>query len=124
MKKEGLIIGALVLLLISVSIFSVLTYNKTVFLNSEINRLEDEKAQALNERDALMAENDNLKDKLLMLQQDVSEIYKGCINDNACKGHFPGVRWNCNNVGDEVDDPSHVCECDSSCNLIATEIKN
>lgn len=127
MKKENVIISILVILLISVSVFSFLTYNKTVMLNSEIEtlntdiiQLNNDKEQLIADKDSLVLENGDLKDKLQRIQADVSTIYKTCMKDNACKGRFPGISWECNNVGDEVSDPSHNCVCDSSCNLNAT----
>jgi hypothetical protein len=70
----------------------------------------------------LTTERDNLQEKYDLLIDDVREIYKTCRDGNACLGHYPGVSWYCNNVGDEVDDYSHICICDVSCEFKATEI--
>jgi outer membrane murein-binding lipoprotein Lpp len=84
-------------------------------LQSNINGLNADKNDLTNKLDILQGKYD-------LLEQDVAKIYKGCMKENACKGRFPSVSWYCNNVGDEVSDPSHICVCDSSCNLNATQI--
>jgi len=123
MKKESVIIGVLVILLIILAVIIFIFYNKNVELGRDNQDLINTNSNLLQEKDNLnnkIAEKDS---ELSMLQQDVEKIYKSCIAQNACKGHFPGIRWNCNNVGDETNiNPSHVCVCDSSCNLNATEI--
>lgn len=125
MKKESLIIGVLVIVLIGLGILAFVFYNKNIHLGDEKNLLSSEKEQAISEREQCLADKKIALDELQMMQEDVAKIYKGCITDNACKGHYPGVRWNCNNVGDETNvNPSHICVCDSSCSLNATAIKN
>ena len=57
-----------------------------------------------------------------MLKDDVFQLKKSCISDNICKGHFPGVRWNCNFQGDAVDNPSHTCVCNDNCEMSSTKI--
>ena len=125
MEKSRLIIIILVVLLIAVGIFLVVNILKINKLNNENNQLRIEKSQVESDRDKYLADNKELRDQMQMLQQDVEKIYKSCITQNACKGHFPGIRWSCNNVGDAVngDMASHVCVCDSSCNLVATQVK-
>lgn len=98
-------------------------------MNSEIDGLKKTNSDLLTERGQLKDEIESYKAKiaktdaeLAKLQEDVAKIYKTCITNNACKGHYPGISWNCNNVGDEVSDPSHTCVCDSACNLKATAI--
>jgi len=87
-------------------------------LNSQIRNLVDEKNDLTSQLD-LLQKNYNL------LKDDVFELEKSCLSENACRGHFPNVRWYCNNVGDETNvNPSHVCICDSACSLNITEIKN
>lgn len=86
-------------------------------LQSEISQLNIDKNNLVSEKNALQEKND-------LLIQDVAKIYKTCLRENACKGHYPGVSWYCNNVGDEsLDNPSHICICDTRCDLNATEIK-
>jgi outer membrane murein-binding lipoprotein Lpp len=131
MEKKSVIIGILILAVVALVIFVAIGYNKNVNLTSRNNQLEADRAQlssdkekVINEREQCQTEVQNLNSKLSMLQEDVSKIYKTCITQNVCKGHYPGVRWNCNNVGDETNvNPSHICVCDSSCSLNATEIK-
>ncbi|MCX6750873.1 MAG: hypothetical protein NTZ83_05425 [Candidatus Pacearchaeota archaeon] len=94
-----------------------------ISLDNQVAQLSAEKNNLISERDTLHADKDILQQKYDLLYQDVQNIYKSCITQNACKGRFPGVRWYCNNVGDEVNDPSHICICDSSCNLKTTEIQ-
>ena len=122
MNKRGLVKKILVIAVIVLAVLLVIFYNKTTKLNSENLGLKEE-------RDALLAENGQLKDtkialdkELGMLKDDIAGIYKTCMTQNACKGRYPNVRWNCNNVGDEASDPSHICICDASCNLNVTAI--
>jgi len=92
-------------------------------VKAEINRLNEENNQLNMEKQDLTSQLDLLQKKYDLLEEDVRKIYKGCITENACKGHYPSVSWYCNNVGDEIiNNPSHVCVCDSSCNLKATQI--
>lgn len=92
-------------------------------LNNQIVQLTDDKTNLINERNSLQTKVSNLESKNNLLTQDVAKIYKTCITENACKGHYPSVSWYCNNVGDEVADYSHICVCDSACNLNATQVK-
>lgn len=95
---------------------------EVTFLNNQVNQLSEERDNLISERDNLKTDLDNLQEKYGILILDIQKIYKSCITENACKGHLPGVTWYCNNIGDEVSDPSHTCICDSSCNMKATEI--
>jgi len=131
-KKSIIITGILVGMIIFFCILTFILYNKNTILNSENNQLfqeretlSQEKDVLINEREELMIKVQSLDSELLLLKEDVSNIYKSCSSQNACKGHYPGVRWICNNVGDEADEAiaSHTCVCDSSCNLSTTEIK-
>lgn len=130
MIKRGLVIGGLICIIVIVGVLAGVLYTKNLNLTSRNNQLETDRAQLSSEKEQILGEKEqcrtevqNLNSRLSMLQEDVSKIYKTCINDGVCKGHYPGVRWNCNNVGDETDfNPSHTCICDSSCNLNATEI--
>lgn len=122
----------LVLAIVILAVFVIIQYSKNVSLTSRNNQLEadrtqlsNDKQQILNEKEQCRSEVQTLNSKLSMLQEDVNKIYKSCITQNVCKGHYPGVRWNCNNVGDETNvNPSHICVCDSACSLNLTEIKN
>lgn len=85
-------------------------------LQSNINGLNADKNDLTNKLDTLQGKYD-------LLEQDVAKIYKTCMKENVCKGRFPNISWSCNNVGDETNtNPSHICFCDSSCNLNATPI--
>jgi hypothetical protein len=131
MKKESVVIVVLVILIIAIFIFAIIEYKQNTALKDKNTGLEADRTQLNSDKEQLTNENrqvttdlKNLQVKYDLLTQDVAQIYKGCYKDNACKGRYPGVRWNCNNVGDETDtNPSHICVCDSSCNLNATEIK-
>jgi hypothetical protein len=122
MKTKTLIIIliSVIVILLAILIYGVYTgFKAKAIINSmqtEINQLNQDKID-------LNSQLKSLQNQYNLLQQDVAKIYKGCIKENACKGHYPGVRWYCNNVGDEVTDHSHTCVCDSGCNLNATEIK-
>ena len=127
----NILVLVLAVLLVAVAIFAGIMYNKTTLLNSEIDKLNsqvstlnNDKSQLVVERDSLRSNLTTLQSQINMLQQDVAQIYKGCINNNACKGRYPGVRWLCNNVGDQADNntASHICVCDASCQLNATAI--
>jgi len=131
MKNLTIVLAVLIILLTGVVIFAGIMYNKTTLLNSEIDKLSSQVSALNNDKSNLIAERDSLRSNLTalqsetqMLQQDVTQIYKGCINNNACKGHYPGIRWLCNNVGDLADNntASHICVCDASCQLNATQI--
>jgi len=129
MIDRRVIFGVLIVLIVLAGVLAGFLYNQNVNLLSKNNQLEADKAQlnseklqVIDEREQCRTEMQSLNSQLTMLQEDVSKIYRGCIQ-GACKGHYPGVRWNCNNVGDETNvNPSHVCICDSGCNLNATEI--
>lgn len=123
---------SLTIILISLTtiflIASVLLFVNRISLNKEIEKgelkiveLTDDKTALLNEKENLQTKISDLELKYDLLKQDVAKIYKTCLTENACKGHYPGVSWYCNNVGDEVSDYSHICVCDSACNLNATE---
>ena len=131
MGNRNILVLVLTVLLVGVVIFAGMMYNETTILNSEISRLNsqvsalnNDKSQLIDERESLRSDLTSLQSKNKMLEEDVAEIYKGCIIDNVCKGHFPGIRWLCNNVGDPADDntASHTCVCDSKCQLNATKI--
>ena len=131
MEKKKVITGLLILIIMLLAIFAIIEYNKNLQLNIRNNQLEADRAQISKDKEDVMnqfeqyriqSQNDHLKYNMLL--EDVAKIYKTCITQNACKGRYPGIRWDCNNVGDEVStNPSHICVCDSSCNLNATEIK-
>ena len=126
MKKEAWIIIVLLVIVTGLLILIYLDYNEKNKLNSEITQLNADKEQLFNEKEQIVLERKGLLDQLDLLKDDVAEIYKTCITQNACKGHYPGIRWYCNNVGDETtpDTASHTCECDSSCELKLTVLRN
>lgn len=122
MKKSLITIGLIVLIVLGFASAGYF-YVQNTNLNSQNDDLESQNAQIRDEREQCRTEVQGLNSKLSMLTDDVAKIYKTCITDNVCKGHYPGVRWNCNNVGDETNvNPSHVCVCDSACNLNITQI--
>jgi hypothetical protein len=115
MKKGN--ITTIILISIIVILLVVLGYGVYTGIKARamINQLSAEKEN-------LTLQLNTLTVKYGMLQDDVFQLKKSCITQNACWGHFPGVRWYCNNVGDAVNDPSHICVCDDTCNLNATLI--
>lgn len=133
MGNRNILVLVLAVLLVVVAIFAGIMYNKTTLLNSEsdklnsqISALNNDKSQLIDERESLRSDLAALQSKTKMLEEDVTAIYsKTCNLDNVCKGHYPGIRWLCNNVGDLADNntASHTCICDVSCQLNATEIK-
>lgn len=110
MKRGQILTTILIVLIILVSIFAIIVYNKNNSLSLENNQLISEREQLRNERQ-------DLNSKLSMLQDDVFNLKKSCISDNICKGHFPSIRWKCNINGDAVDDGDRTCFCDDNCNL-------
>jgi uncharacterized protein YpmS len=132
MKKEKVIVWTLAGVILILIVLTCILYFKNVALASEREQLIQDRTQLSQEKDELISERENLRrdmeslgSELDLLKEDVASIYKGCISENACKGRYPNIRWNCNNVGDEADESlaSHICVCDSSCNLNATEIR-
>jgi hypothetical protein len=117
--KKGVSILTIILISIIVILLAILAYGLyTGFrVKAMINSLTLEKNNLTNQLSAL-------QEKYNLLQQDVANIYKTCLRDNACKGRFPNVSWYCNNVGDEADlsNASHICVCDSKCDLNLTAI--
>ena len=116
MKERGKVI-VLVLISIIIILSGILAYGVyTGFkVKAELIRLNAENQN-------LSSELENLQGEYALLIDDVAEIYKTCLTENVCKGRYPGTSWYCNNVGNEVDDPSHLCVCDASCNLNSTSI--
>lgn len=131
MEKKSIVIIILSVLLITATAILIFGYFKGKELVNIINQLEQDRAKISKEKEDVISQfeqcrtnTQELNSKLSMLQEDVAKIYKTCFTQNACKGRFPNIRWNCNNVGDEANiNPSHICYCDSFCNLIITEIK-
>lgn len=117
-KVVYILITAIIILILGLGLeaymlrLTVLELSDSNSMNNQLNM----------EKQELISDLKSLQDDYSLLYQDVQEIYKSCINEGACRGRFPGVSWYCNNVGDETNNPSHICSCDSSCNLKATEI--
>lgn len=129
MKKRDIIFLVLFLGVITLSIFIAIFYFENNNLKTQNARLEWERAEisrekevVINDREICKEEVVSLKADLDLLEEDVSKIYMGCISDNKCKGHYPGIRWYCNVEGDAVSDASHICSCDENCKLITTLI--
>jgi cell division protein FtsL len=125
-KVVPVLIATIIVLIIGLGLEAYMLRLTVLELNQEKdmnNQLNMENQDLILERDTLKIDKDVLQEKYDLLEEDVQNIYKSCITQNGCKGRFPGVRWYCNNVGDEtVDNPSHTCICDSSCNLKTTPI--
>jgi cell division protein FtsB len=134
-KKRGsklvtILISLIVILVIFIGYFiytGIQVKKNVAFLETELSILDESNQDLIENNDNLETENQNLMSKLDtfqikydMLKEDVEKIYKSCMPGNACQGRFPGISWNCNNVGDETDDPSHICICDVSCKFKAT----
>ena len=127
MKKVGskltIILVSVIILLSLILIYGFYTgfrvKEELANLNSQITNLVAEKNNVTFQLDSLQKNYNLLKD-------DVFELEKSCLSENACKGRFPNIRWYCNNVGDEIINPSHIashiCFCDNQCNLNATAI--
>jgi len=129
MKKRDIILLILVLGVITLSIFIAIFYFENNKLKVENARLEWEKAEISREKEVVINEKEicreevvSLKADLDLLEEDVSKIYMGCISNNKCNGHYPGIRWYCNIDGDAVSNASNICSCDESCKLVITSI--
>ncbi len=122
--KERKKVLVIVLISVIVVLCGILAYGVyTGFrVKAEINSLNSQIEQLGAEKENLTVQLNILTAKYGLLQDDVFQMKKSCITQNICWGHFPGVRWYCNNVGDAVNNPSHICVCDDSCNLNATEL--
>ncbi|MDD5012479.1 MAG: hypothetical protein PHQ66_02445 [Candidatus Nanoarchaeia archaeon] len=118
-SKVTIILISIIAVLVVILIYGVYTGIK---VKAAINSLEEQVQQLTSDRNNLSSQLNELLVKYDMLKDDVFELEKSCITNNACKGHFPGIRWNCNNVGDEVSDYSHICVCDDSCEISITPI--
>ena len=121
MKKN---VTVIILVSVIVALSAVLVYGvyTGIRVRTVINSLNSQIEQLSEEKENLTVQLNTLTVKYGLLQDDVFQLKKSCITQNVCWGHFPGVRWYCNNVGDAVDNPSHICVCDSNCNLNATQI--
>lgn len=124
--KKGRNVFVIILISIIIVLLIVLGYGiySGVRVKAEITSLNNQIGQLDMDKADLNLKLDTLQKKYDLLYEDVRAVYKTCIVENACRGRLPGVSWYCNNVGDEVSDPSHTCVCDASCNLKATIIKN
>ena len=123
MKKNVVVIVLVSVIIILLIILGYGVYTG-VKVKAMINSLNSEIGQLTTEKESLNSQLNSLQKNYDLLKDDVVKIYKTCIVENICKGHYPGVSWYCNNVGDEAsNNPSHICACDSKCNLNATEIK-
>lgn len=143
MKKETGIIAALAIFLAVVLLLGFLNYknlsskistleqknsnlvaegeslkNEISQLNSQISSLNQEKSGLTSERESLRADVARISSSLSMMQEDITKIRKGCINENVCKGHVSGIRYRCNIQGDAVDNGDRICECDDNCEVI------
>jgi hypothetical protein len=125
MKKEisklTIILSLIITILLIVLGYGVYTGFR---VKAMISSLETQVQQLTTEKNNLTSQLDALQHKYNLLEQDVSKIYKTCMKENVCKGRFPLVSWDCNNIGDEVNNPSHICFCDNDCNLNATQISH
>jgi hypothetical protein len=118
-SKLTIALISVIIVLLGILAYGVYTGMK---VKAELINLNSQISTLVNEKNELTSKVDSLQQKDDLLLQDVAKIYKTCMNENACKGRYPNISWYCNNVGDEVSDPSHICVCDSSCNLNATAI--
>lgn len=120
-NKTTIILGSIIVVLVVILGYGFYT---GVRVKAEINNLNSQINQLTGEKDGLTSQLSALQKNYDLLIKDVAQIYKTCMKENACKGRYPNISWQCNNVGDEADNPSHTCICDSSCNLIATQISS
>lgn len=118
-NKIIIILGIIIFLLLCVVGYGFYTGLK---IKSEILLLKEERDNFHNELNKVSEDKEDLNKKYELLLNDVAEIYKTCMTEDACRGRYPLVSWYCNNVGDEVPDPSHVCVCDNSCKLSISQI--
>ena len=131
MERGKTIITVLIVVLVVILAFALFMYNKNnqlksenKALNSENQQLTSERDQLSNEKTAIVNEREQcrnetyiLNSRLSMLEEDVFQLKKSCMSNNACQGHFPSIRWKCNIQGDAVNDGDKTCICDENCNL-------
>jgi hypothetical protein len=123
-KKREIVFWILIIVTILICIFSGIVYSKNVKLKKQNDALEsildnvrELKNEAVSDMEQCQIDKEMLAQELIMLNEDVSKLKRGCIEDNACKGHFPDIRWVCNINGDAVNDGDRICVCDANCNL-------
>jgi len=116
----------LVTILVSIIIFLLIILGYGVYagfqVRAQVANLNNEIVKLTIEKENLNSDLKSLQQDYNLLYEDIQKIYKSCLNEGPCKGHFPGMSWYCNVYGDEVNDPSHICVCDSSCKMNATEL--
>jgi len=118
-SKLTIVLVSVIVVLSGILIYGIYTGIK---VKAEFANLNSQISNLVSEKNSLTFQLDELQGKYDLLKDDVFELEKSCITENACKGHFPNVRWYCNNAGDEVSNYSHICVCDNLCNLNATTI--
>ena len=122
MGKNNLVIVLGIVLAICIA-FTIILYIQNNNSKLEISRLFQENNNLVQQNEQLNSDLKSAFNNLDRLQKDVEQIYKSCPVGNVCTGHFPLISWNCNNVGDLAEEnASHICFCDSSCKLNATQI--
>jgi hypothetical protein len=131
MKKENVIIIILSCLFIIILVLLILSFIQKAKLESENINLLSERGELKGEIGLLRTEKNLATDnfgqcqnekqlintELSMLKDDLLELSKSCITENACKTHFPNIRWICNVNGDAVANGDKICYCDTNCNL-------
>ncbi len=122
MRRIKILSVILAFLFIVNFVFSYICYKKNVEIKENLALLIEERDSLILEKELLKSDLNYANQRIGLLVEDVANIYKGCINEEPCKGHYPEVRWYCNVEGDEVSDPSHVCVCDASCQMSATQL--
>jgi len=132
MKKSGIIIIVLSVLLVVVVGILIYGVSQGVKARNIINglearniQLEEDREQINRDKEDALSQLDECKDQELiannkynMITQDWSKIQKSCMTDNVCRGKFAFMRYACNAQGDAVDDGDKICECDQNCQLI------
>jgi hypothetical protein len=123
-KKKEILIWTLIAITIFICVIAGTVYSKNIQLKKQNYALEtilddvrELKNQAVDDMEQCQTDKEILLTELIMLNEDISKIKKGCVEDNACKGHFPDVRWICNVNGDAVNNGDKICVCDANCNL-------
>lgn len=120
-NKLTIILISIIIILLAILVYGVYTGFK---VRAIINSLQSEINNLNKEKNNLTSQFNSLHNQYNLLEQDVAKIYKTCMRENICKGHFPLVSWYCNNVGDnsEPATASHICVCDDKCDLNITAI--
>lgn len=123
-KRRERIYWILISLIIILVIIGTVILIENIQLKKERRNLQDNLEKLMKDRNLAFADVEKCqedKDKLIielsMLTDDISNIMTECKKENACKEHYPNIRWICDEEGNASDEENKICFCDKNCNL-------